>query len=85
MESMIEHTAGIKIVASIGKGAMLILIALGFAPVFELAIQQVQGYIFLSPFAKEFLDEVKTILSVIVPAFVLVHILYKIKKLKNKE
>lgn len=62
---MLEHTIGTKVIFSAFiKPLMLLGIALGFYPAFDFIILQVDSFIFLSPWWKEFFSELKVVLGV---------------------
>lgn len=81
---MLEHTSSVKIIPVIGKLLIMLGVALGFEPLFELAVNQAEDFIFLSPFVKELLGELKIILGLIVTALVGIRVWYEIKKLRKK-
>lgn len=86
MENMIEHTVTVKtIIVTIGKPLLALAVVLGFDHVFDFMILQVDSHIFLSEFAKQLLNELKLILSVILSFLVCIKLLLGIKKLTKEK
>lgn len=84
---MIAQGIGLKIIATtIGNPLMWLAIALGFYPAFDFVILQVDQSVFLSPYWKEFLSELKIVLGVLISIFVLIKLIIGVTKLiKNKK
>lgn len=80
--SMIEHSIGLKVIATtIGKPLMWLAIALGFYPAFDFVILQVDHTVFLTPYWRELLDEIKVVLGVLISVFVLIKLIIGVAKL----
>lgn len=82
---MIEHGITFKVAASlIGSGLLWIGVALGFVPIFNFVVLQVQEHIFISEFWQAMLNDIKIVFGALVPVLVAIKIFYEIKKARKK-
>ena len=80
---MIEHSIALKILSSLGSGLMWIAIAFGFSPTFDFVLLQVDQHVFITPVTRIVLDEIKIVLAVLIPLFVLIKFLIDFIKIKK--
>lgn len=84
MQSIIEHST-VKVIALLGEGLIYMGVVFGFVPAFEFVVMQVDQHIFINPYTKILLDEIKQVFAVITMMLVLVKVLIGIKKIQNEK
>lgn len=83
MDNMIEHNIALKVMALIGKGIVYIAVAFGFVPAFDFVLLQVDHHVFISPFTKILIEEIKQVLGIFIMIGVLLKIVIGIVKPKT--
>lgn len=86
MDRMIEHGAGMKTISVfIIKPLLAALVALGWWPIADFVLLQVNDYALLNPWVMMLLNELKTILGIIISIAVLIKLVMGISKMGKKE
>lgn len=85
MERMIEHGIAYKAAAVIIKPLLAFGIALGWWPVSDFIILQVEDSILLTPMAKVIMEELKVILGVLISFVVFIKIVVGLTNLKKEK
>lgn len=82
---MIEHSIAFKIISVMVQPILLFAAWLGFYPLFDLVVLEVDQVALLSPYMKSFLDDIKQLLGLLISLLVILKLWLVITKIKKEK